>query len=186
MENNVEELKVEEVVVDEQPKTKITFSEEQQSKIEEIKSEVIKETSDKAVKEFLETKGLSQDDIDKILEERENQKSEAEKTNEELLNLREKVSAYETAELTKKQEKIIMGKIEDATKPDKVVKLIKSLYDVKLDSPEEVIDEAIKGIKEEFPELFKIAPDSTSNIEKPSDEVKKPNRHSIFTNRGTL
>jgi hypothetical protein len=138
-------------------KEKVKFDERQQAKIEEIKQE----HGQKAVEEFLKSKGLSPEEIDTYLEQKESMKSEQEKKDEELRKLQEENLTLKQKEEQRQFNKTLKSQIDNAKDNEKVTKLLTSYKGLTPQSEDKDIKQAISELKEEFPELFDLVPEDT-------------------------
>jgi hypothetical protein len=151
-------------------KEKVKFDERQQAKIEEIKQE----HGQKAVEAFLKSKGLSPEEIDTYLEQKESMKSEQEKKDEELRKLQEENLTLKQKEEQRQFNKTLKSQIDNAKDNEKVTKLLTSYKGLTPQSEDKDIKQAISELKEEFPELFDLVPEDTKGA-KAEDKKKTGN-----------
>ena len=161
---------------------KITFTDEQQSKIEEIKNKTYNKATEKAISKYLEDKGLSQEEIDGMLKAKEDALSDQERLQKlndanttTIAELTNKINATEFEEklnVVLKDSKVVGGS-------DKVKKLLKNAYDVTNDTTDADITKALASLKADFPTMFDV---ESNEIEKKPKQVVMPTKNGRFDN----
>lgn len=162
---------------------KITFTPQQQAKIEEIKAQEIGKAKEDALREFYESKGISAEDIDNLLLEKEKSKTDLQKKDEELAKLAKENAEFKSKEQERQFNKSLKPMLEDSKDVERTTKLLKSYYGLNSETSEEDVKNAITAMKEEFPELFNLVPDKTSGVEKKNEEDKGDKKHWMFGSR---